>query len=107
MRNFTFLTKEQCAGNNQLDIFKKRGEEAEVTDFAVLLGCLCINKYDFETGKGINKGAYWTKSECEDDKSRAYYNFGKSDSFYKNMVGARTSGGRPALFFSSVSNKVK
>lgn len=104
MRNFTFLTKEQCAGDNQLDIFKKRGEEAEVTDFAVLLGCLCINKYDFEIGKGINKGAYWTKSECEDDKSRAYYNFGKSDSFYKNMVGARTCGGRPVLFFSSVSN---
>lgn len=39
MSDFTFLTKEQCWGDDKLDILKKRGVKAEVTDFSALLGC--------------------------------------------------------------------
>ena len=38
MSDFTFLTEEQCFGRNKLEIFKKRGTKAEITDFSVLLG---------------------------------------------------------------------
>ena len=38
MSNFTFLTQEQCFGSDKLDILKKRGTKAAITDFSVLLG---------------------------------------------------------------------
>ena len=38
MINFTFLTQEQCFGRDKLDILKKRGTKAAITDFSVLLG---------------------------------------------------------------------
>ena len=38
MSNFTFLTEEQCFGSDKLDILKKRGTKAAITDFSVLLG---------------------------------------------------------------------
>ena len=33
MSELTFLTEEQCFGNDKLDIFKKRGTKAAITDF--------------------------------------------------------------------------
>ena len=38
MSDFTFLTEEQCFGNDKLDILKKRGTQAAITDFSILLG---------------------------------------------------------------------
>lgn len=38
MSNLTFLTQEQCFGIEELDILKKRGERAAMTDFSILLG---------------------------------------------------------------------
>ena len=38
MSDFTLLTKEQCSGDNQLGVLKKRGIKAAITDFSVLLG---------------------------------------------------------------------
>lgn len=38
MSDFTFLTEEQCYGNDKLDILKKRGATATMTDFSILLG---------------------------------------------------------------------
>ena len=43
MSNFTFLTQEQCFGKDEsdktdkLDILKKRGTKAAITDFSILL----------------------------------------------------------------------
>ena len=36
MSNFTFLTEEQIGGSNQIDVIKKRGRKAAVTDFSIL-----------------------------------------------------------------------
>ena len=33
MSDFTFLTEEQCFGSDKLDILKKRGIKAVITDF--------------------------------------------------------------------------
>lgn len=38
MSDFTFLTEEQIFGADQLEILKKRGTKAAVTDFSILLG---------------------------------------------------------------------
>ncbi len=38
MSNFTFLTQEQCFESDKLDILKKRGTKAAITDFSILLG---------------------------------------------------------------------
>ena len=56
MSDFTFLTAEQCFGDKQLEIFKKRGAAATMTDFSILLG----QKYN---SSDLNyRGSYWTKS---------------------------------------------
>lgn len=36
MSNFTFLTEEQCFGNDKLDILKKRGTKAAITDLLAI-----------------------------------------------------------------------
>ena len=45
MSNFTFLTKEQCLGNDKLDILEKRGTRAVITDFSILLGGYVSDDY--------------------------------------------------------------
>ena len=71
MLDFTFLTEEQIFGDNKLEIFDKRGTEATVTDFAILLGAaFCDPEFHINnTNPSLtNKtGRYWTKSYCEGD----------------------------------------
>ena len=38
MSDFTFLTEEQIFGSNQIDVIRKRGTKAAITDFSILLG---------------------------------------------------------------------
>ena len=38
MSALTLLTQEQCFGKDKLDILEKRGTEAAITDFSILLG---------------------------------------------------------------------
>ena len=64
MSEFTFLTEEQCDGDNKLDIFKKRSAHTVVTDFSIVLGGWCNE----EDGKKI--GNWWTRSQ--DGFSRVY-----------------------------------
>ncbi len=44
LNEFTILNEEQVSGKNKLDIIKKRGEQASITDFSILLGGLVSNK---------------------------------------------------------------
>lgn len=53
MSNFTILSSKQTNYDKQLDIFKIRGVQAEITDFAILCGAY-YNEY--------GKGCYWTSS---------------------------------------------
>ena len=43
MNDFTFLTEEQYFGNDKLDILKKRGTQAAITDrFFYSFRCVCF-----------------------------------------------------------------
>ena len=54
MRDFTFLDKVQIFGPNEIKPIKKRGINATLTDFSILLGASVKNKR--------RVGTYWTKS---------------------------------------------
>ena len=103
MSNFTFLTEEQCFGNDKLDILGKRGTQAAITDFSILLGAYVPDlNVDNDSSLEVRTGCYWTKSYDEDNDDVIVVNdFG--DSYYYDVF-ERDGGGRPALPFSSISN---
>ena len=97
MSDFTFLTKEQCWGDEELDIFEKRGTQAAITDFSILLGGW-VSNYRISNDSSLEgrTGTYWTKSYGgyyymdvvrEDGSEYAYY------------IDKRQCGVRPALPF--------
>ena len=92
MSDLTFLTAEQCFGENQLDIFKKRGNTAALTDFAILLGAF-VSKYRINNDSSLEgrTGYYWTKSDdSNNDVLVVKYNASRNP-IYVNIrnVGAR------------------
>jgi hypothetical protein len=115
MSDFTFLKEEQCFGTKQLNIFKKRGIKAAMTDFSILLGGFVAKVYiGGVVGKVYSSldrraGDYWTKS---DDKPL----FPIGDDEFKNVrvvsmidgtmvhydIRYRRSGARLVLPFSSI-----
>ena len=64
MSDFTFLTEEQYFGSDKLDIIKKRGTQAAITDFSVLLGGW-FSDYHIDNDSSLEgrTGGYWTKSD--------------------------------------------
>ena len=102
MSDFTFLTEEQIFGSNQIDVIKKRGTKAAISDFSVLLGGW-VSDYHVDNDSSLKgrTGYYWTKSDDGDNDARVVYDNGRRDycSVYKRYCGAR-----PALPFSSISN---
>ena len=102
MINFTFLTQEQCFGRDKLDILKKRGTKAAITDFSVLLGGRLSSEH-VKNDSFLEKrtGYYWTKS---DDGSNDACIVKDDGSFYCDNVNRRNSGARPALLFSSIGS---
>ena len=100
MSNFTFLTQEQCFERDKLDILEKRGTQAAITDFSILLGAY-VSDYHVENDSSLEgrTGYYWTKSDDGDDDARVVNGDGllsSSDVFF------RTGVARPALPFSSI-----
>ena len=102
MSNFTFLTKEQCFGNDKLDILKKRGTQAAITDFSILLGAY-VSDYHIDNDSSLKgrTGWYWTKSDDGDNDARVVDDDGSRDCI---NVSSRDGGARPALPFSSISS---
>lgn len=102
MSNFTFLTEEQCFGNDKLDILEKRGTQAAITDFSVLLGGW-VSDYHVDNDSSLEgrTGWYWTKSDDGDNDARVVFAYGYC--FY-DIVRSRPGGARPALPFSSISS---
>ena len=102
MSDFTFLTEEQIFGSNQIDVIKKRGTKAAISDFSVLLGGW-VSDYHVDNDSSLKgrTGYYWTKSDDGDNDARVVYDNGRRDycSVYKRYCGAR-----PALSFSSISS---
>ena len=102
MSNFTFLTHEQCFESDKLDILEKRGTQAAITDFSILLGAY-VSDYHVENDSSLEgrTGYYWTKSDDGDNDVLVVLAHGRWDSY---SVNSRTGGARPALPFSSISN---
>ena len=102
MSDFTFLTEEQCFGNDKLDILKKRGTQAAITDFSILLGAY-VSDYHIDNDSSLEgrTGYYWTKSDDGDNAARVVTLTGNRDDYF---VPLRNGGARPALPFSSISS---
>ncbi len=103
MSDFTFLTEEQCFGDDGLDIFKKRGSKAAITDFAILIGGYVsndhINSDDSLEGR---TGYYWTKSDDENNGVCIVDTRGNKISYDVNS--RRDYGARIALPFLKVGS---
>ena len=102
MSNFTFLTQEQCFESDKLDILKKRGTKAAITDFSVLLGGWVSSEHvENDSSLEGRTGYYWTKSDDGDNDARVVDASGNSRCI---RVSTRSGGARPALPFSSISS---
>ena len=103
MSDLTFLTKEQCFGENQLDLFKKRGNTAALTDFAILLGA-DVSIWYIANGNSLEgrTGYYWTKSNDLDLYNYVYVVHG-SGNRSSDAVNERYVGVRPAIPLSSLN----
>ncbi len=98
--HFTFLSGEQVFGDKALDIIKRYGTKAAITDFSILLGGYASG--DFYTNEGNTgkdrTGYYCTKSADKhsnvvdvDDDGDKNYSYATSDNGY-----------RPVLPYSSI-----
>ena len=103
MSDFTLLTVEQCLGSDieilvgdQLDILRKRGAIATVTDFCIILGCSVIHNDSIG-----NTGYYWTKSD--DGRGNGYAIRENATSHWLNPLHRRACL-RPVLPFSTLDS---
>ena len=105
MSDFTFLTEEQCFGSDKLDILKKRGIKAVITDFSILLGAY-VSDYHINNDSSLDgrTGGYWTKSDSTDYENNTARVVRNSGSIAYFRARARECGARPALPFSEVSS---
>lgn len=97
MSNFTFLTKGQIIGENQLNFFGKYGARCVATDFAILLGCSSI-LYE-RNNKKYKVGTWWTKTNFDNFRAFLINERGNVEEQYVNIM---SIGGRPALTYSSI-----
>ena len=102
MSEFTFLTEEQCFGNEKLDILEKRGTKAAITDFSILIGGDFLG-YNVDNDSSLEGrvGRHWTKSDDGNNFVHVVRGYGMIG--YDN-VKERIVGARPALPFSSISS---
>ena len=98
-KDFTFLTKKQLA-DNKIDIIKKRGTKAAITDFSILLGGYA--NYGWHIGNDPSlEGwvcSYWTKTS---DGVGGTHIVSLNGDISCNCVNSRTIGARLVLPFSS------
>ena len=107
MSNLTFLTQEQCFESEKLDILKKRGTKAAITDFSILLGGWVDRDSDYwhidsDSSLEGRTGYYWTRSDDGDNDARVVSVYGGRGDSYRVIT--RNSGARPVLPFSSISS---
>ena len=103
--DFTFLTLEQTFGYNPIEIIKKKGASAAISDFSILLGGDISSIFIVEdTGMVENRtSSYWTKSkgplDSVDSVDCAMIASGSPYGVVERFMGAR-----PALPFSSIQS---
>ncbi len=105
MSDFTFLTKEELKLRwDRPDLFKKRGTEAGITDFAILLGGYCLyNRLKDDRYLEAGIGSYLTKSDDGMPIPRVVCNTEGRESDVKATM-TRKDGVRPVLPFTEVNS---
>jgi len=103
MLDFDFLKEEQVFGDNQIDILKKYGTKAAITDFSILLGgCVDDNYHTNEGDTDRDRtGWWWTRTKDGDGYVRVVYIDGTRS---WDDVDIRNGGVRPVLPYSSISS---
>ena len=103
MSNLTFLTQEQCFESDKLDILKKRGTKAAITDFSILLGAYVNDRCHIDSDNSLEgrTGYYWTRS---DDGNSGVQVVGDDGRRRHNYIHSCLGGARLAIPFSSISN---
>ena len=101
MSEITFLIKEQCFGDNKLNILEKRETKAAISDFSILLGGAVDNNQHVKGDGSLEgrTGYYWTKSDDGDGDARMVRANGNESA---NRVHARGVAARPVLPLASI-----
>lgn len=105
MSNYTFPTQEKFfEGGEILEVIKKRGTKAAITDFSILLGGRVDSDSDYwhidmDDSLAGRTGFYWTKTNSGDYYAHAVSVSGNGS--VPNVM-RRDGGARPALPFSSI-----
>ena len=103
MSKFTFLTYEQILDYEQLDILKKYGTRCAITDFSILLGGDVQVHFNKGKTKKISTCYWWTKSTADDDDDAVIAIDKVGEDFYIDSF-ERSSGARPTISYSLISN---
>lgn len=102
MNYIGLLNINQIVGENKINIIKKYGTKARVTDFYVLLDGFVLNNYHIDDGFSLKDrtGMWFTSSSYNDDSSYVIDHRG-----CKNIINniRRQSGIRPVLLWNNTS----
>ena len=81
--DLTILESDEIFGTTALEIFKKRGTKAAISDYAICSGgYVSNNDYVGDTQKLENRaGCYWTKTDDGDNDVRVVDCDGKDDGY--------------------------
>jgi len=104
MNEFTLLTRKQCLNSdNMLELLKKRGTIAPITDFSILLGGYVNGNYHYNNSNSLEDraGCYWTISETLTGNACLVNVTGEIDFEDANE---QYIGNRPVIPYSSISN---
>lgn len=102
MSNYTFPTQEQFFEDiEMLEVIKKRGTRAAITDFSILLGGYVdsVAHIAGDNSLASRTGYYLTRSDDGNNGARVVNDYGSRSYYY---VCERFGGARPALPFSSI-----
>ncbi len=100
MENFKILSKEQVFGDNALDILKKEGNDACITDFAILLGGHSRPTVNPVAKDGLKEmiGSYWLDEKVTHGNIKTNY----CGFQYSNAISSRKIGIRLAKDITSI-----
>ena len=100
-KEITFLTDSEIFGDNQLEIIKRNGTKAAVTDYAILLGGYVSNEYYASGGNNLKErtGYWWSASPTATDYVRVVDKYGSRiwTYYYK-----RNGAARPASSYTNL-----
>ena len=101
--SFTFLSDEQVFGDKALDIIKRYGPKAAITDFSILLGGYVDDNCHTNEGDTDKDrtGWWWTRTNSWDDGACVVAAAGYD---HHDFVINCLNGARPALPYSSISS---